>query len=306
MALLNNTALTPWPELPYEKFKPTGHLLHMGMQMIGKLKLNTPFEPHWANVALWITSQGLTTGPIPYQSGTFTIDIDFITHHITCTSSWGKTINFALIPMSVSEFSHILFNALHHIKVEATVNPKPQEVLNPIPFDQDTEKRQYEAKLANAWWRILANTHRIMQRYHARFTGPTPPVGLMWGTLDIRDARYKSTPVPTSGPNSGYIRRNAMDVAQVEAGWWSGNEQYPRPAYYSFTYPQPEEIEQANIKPEAAHWDKTLSEFILDYDDVRKSQHPEEDLLAFLDSAYQAGAELAGWDPKLIGKGEPV
>lgn len=306
MSFINTTLFDPWPELPYENFKSTGYLLHMGMQMLGKLKLATPFEPHWANVALWITSQGLTTGPIPYESGTFTIDVDLLTHHVSCSSSWGKVAKFALMPMSVAEFSSTLFNALEHIGVKATINPKPQEIVDPILFHEDTKKRDYEPTLANAWWRILANTHRIMQRYHARFTGATPPVGLMWGTLDIRDARYKNTPVATTGMNAGYIRRNAMDVAQVEAGWWSGNEQYTKPAYFSFTYPQPAGIEQAKIQPAAGHWNNTLGEFILDYDDVRKSKQPEQDLLAFFDSTYQAGAKLANWDPQLIGAGEPT
>jgi hypothetical protein len=306
MSSINKTLFDPWPELPYDKFKSTSYLLHMSIQMLGKLKLATPFEPHWANVALWITSQGLTTGPIPYQAGTFTIEIDFLTHHVSCSSSRGKVARFALMPMSVAEFSRTLFNALRHIEVETSINPKPQEVSNPILFNEDTEKREYVAGLANAWWRILANTHCIMQRYHARFAGMTPPVGLMWGTLDIRDARYKNTPVATTGMNAGYIRRNAMDVAQVEAGWWGGNEQYQKPAYYSFTYPQPAGIDQAKIQPGSARWDKTLSEFILDYDDVRKSKHPEQDLLAFLDTTYQAGAALADWDPKLITSGEPV
>lgn len=306
MSSLDMTRFDPWPELPYEKFKSTNHLLHMSLQMLGKLKLATPFEPHWANVVLWVTSQGLTTGPIPYQSGSFAIDIDLLTHHVSCSSSWGKTAKFALTSQSVAEFSRTLFHALREIGVETQINPKPQEVANPILFNEDTEKCHYQPQLANAWWRILANTHRIMQCYHARFTGTTPPVGLMWGTLDIRDARYKNTPVATTGLNAGYIRRNAMDVAQVEAGWWGGNDQYPRAAYYSFTYPQPTGIEQKKIKPSAARWDNTLTEFVLDYDDVRKSKHPEQDLLAFFDSTYQAGAELAGWDPTLIGSGEPA
>ena len=61
----------PWPELPYEEFAPTAYLMHMITQVVGKLKLATPFEPQWANVPLWVTSRGLTTGPIPNGAGTF-------------------------------------------------------------------------------------------------------------------------------------------------------------------------------------------------------------------------------------------
>jgi hypothetical protein len=144
-----------------------------------------------------------------------------------------------------------------------------------------------------------------MQRYHSHFLGISPPIGLMWGTLDLRDARYKGTKIPTEGINSGFIRRNAMDDAQVEIGWWSGNEQYPRSAYFSFLYPQPEGIERVKPKPAKARWDNTLMEFILDYDDVRNAKNPEADLLAFFESTYQLESEKAGWDPKWVYEGEP-
>jgi Family of unknown function (DUF5996) len=296
----------PWPELPYKEFKPTAYLLHMGMQIIGKLKLATPFEPQWANVALWITSRGLTTGLIPYGLGTFSIDIDLISHHIDCTASWGRSNSFKLAPMSVAKFNETLFNALRHIGVNVTINPKPQEVPDPILFNQDTEQRPYAAQLANAWWRILVSSHRVMQQYHALFTGKTAPIGLMWGTFDLRDARYNGMPVATTGANAGYFRRNSMNEAQVETGWWIGSDAYPRPAYFSFTYPQPEGINQANIMPDAAHWDNVMQEFILDYDAVRSSTDPEKDLLAFLNSTYEAGAVRGGWDKGLIGTGKPI
>jgi hypothetical protein len=306
MSNANKIHYNPWPALPYEAFKPTGHLLHMGLQAIGKLKLHTPFGPHWTNVALFITSRGLTTGPIPYASGIFSVDIDFIHHEIICMTSWGSMAKFKLGPLSVAQFTSNLFDNLHNIGIDMVINPKPQEVPDPVLFNQDTVLQPYDPVLANAWWQIMVSSLRVMERYHARFTGTTPPIGLMWGTLDLRDARYKNTQVPTTGMNASYIRRNAMDVAQIEAGWWYGNEAYPRPAYFSFMYPQPDGIEQAKIKPNAARWEKSLGEFILDYDEVRNSNDPEGDLLAFFESAYQAGAELAHWSSKLISKGVPV
>lgn len=300
------TSLNMWPELPYEQFKSTSYLLHMLTQVIGKLKLATPFEPHWANVPLWITSIGLSSGPIPYNQGTFSVDIDLINHLVICTTMSGNMSKFGINSTSVAKLTSTLLNALKGIGVNVKINQMPQEVANPIPFNEDTENRIYDTKLANAWWRIVANSHRIMQRYHAKFTGITPPIGLMWGTFDLRDARYLNSPAPTTGANAGYLRRNAMDVAQVEAGWWSGDERYEKAAYFSFIYPQPNGVENAKIQPVNARWDQKLGEFILDYDDVRKSKNPEADLLAFFDSTYQVESKLADWDPKLIGTGEPV
>jgi len=293
----------PWPALPYNEFKPTAYLLQRTMQAIGKLKLKTPFEPHWGNVALWVTSRGLTTGAIPFALGSFSVDVDFINHKISCYSSWGQYKDFPLTSTSVADLTKTLFITLHSIGVEMNINLMPQEVPNPISFDQDTEIRPYNAALANAWWRIIVSTHRVLKRYHAKFQGITPPVGLMWGTFDIRDARYKGTPLPLN-TDINIIERNAFDDVQVEAGWWSGSEQYPKPAFFSLPFPTPEGIENKKIQPAAAKWDETLKEFLLDYDDLRQAKNPDERLLDFFESSYQAAAELQGWDMKLIGAGK--
>lgn len=289
-----------WPKLYYKDFESTAHLLHMGMQVIGKLKLTTPFEPQWANVPFWINARGLTTGPIPYDTGIFTVDLDFIAHKITCSTSWQLVDGFSLESMSVSEFTQSVFKLLSQAGIDIEINPLPQEIPDPIPFHEDIKQRTYNRALANSWWRILVSSYRIMQQYHAKFTGRTPPIGFMWGTFDLRDARYQGIAVPTTGVNAGYIRRNAMNETQIEAGWWSGNVSYPRPAYYSYTYPQPEGIERCLIKPASARWDNSLGLFILDYDDVRRSKTPEKDLLLFLESTYKNGAELAHWETKLV------
>jgi hypothetical protein len=295
----------PWPELPYEAFKSTSHILHMLTQAIGKLKLLTPFEPQWGNVILFLTSRGLTTGPIPFAKGAFAIDIDLIKHQVICSSSWDSTRKLKLSSTPVAHLINSLLKILHRMGIDQKINLKPQEIPNPIPFDQDEEYRIYDPELANAWWRALLSSYLVMQTYHAKFLGKTQPLGLMWGTFDLRDVRFNGDRIQPTGINAGYLRRNAMDAAQIEAGWWSGNAAYPRPAYYSFTYPQPAGIEDAKIKPDAARWDKDMFEFILDYDDIRQTKHPEKELLAFLESTYQVGSELAGWDKGLLGSGKP-
>ncbi len=294
----------PWPALPYADFAPTQHLLHMGLQAIGKLKLAEPFEPQWAEVPLWVNERGLTTGPIPYQNGAYDVTVDLLAHAVGCTTSWGAAASFPVAPMPVADFVRRLFSTLREVGVDVHINPKPQEVANPIPFDQDTQPRPYEAGLATAWWRILLSTQRVMQIFHGRFGGKTQPIGLMWGTLDIRDVRYNGKSA-SPGEKADYIRRNAMNAEMIEVGWWGGSEAYPKAAFYSFTYPQPKGIETSKITPGAARWDLTMSEFLLDYDDLRKSSDPDGDLLSFFESTYQAGATLAGWDPDLVVPGRP-
>lgn len=303
---MNKIKCDNWPELPYEKFASTAHLLHMCAQVLGKLKLHTPFEPHWANVPLWLNCRGLSTGMIPYHNGAFSLEMDLINQKIRGENTEGKTWNFNLRSMSVAELTQHIFHYLKSMDIHLTINPKPQEVPNPILFHEDTQERSYHGELALTWWRILVNTSLVLQKYHARFRGITPNVGLMWGTFDLRDARYKGISIPTTGPNAGYIRRNAMDDAQVEVGFWHGNEAYPKPAYFSFTYPKPDGLEKASIEPNEARWNDKLGEFILDYEDIRRSPHPEKDLLAFFTSTYEAGAKMARWDSKLIGSEKAV
>lgn len=289
-----------WPEFNYIDFKSTGYLLHRGLQCVGKLKLTTPFENHWSNVALWLSSQGLDTGFIPYRDGGFNIVIDFHKHQLRVSTTSGQEKGFNLVSMSVAEWKHALTSILKELNIDCNISPMPQEVDAPIAFDEDRDERFYDSKLAYTWWRILLKVYVVMQRYHAHFTGNTPPIGFMWGTFDLRDARYNGVSVPTDGINSDFIRRNAMNEAQVEVGWWSGNEAYPHPAFYSFTHPKPEGIEAFKIKPSKARWDPVLQEFILDYADLLASTEPDEDLLRFFEESYHLGAQCAGWPKRLL------
>jgi hypothetical protein len=301
MAKENNNS--NWPILYYPEMQSTLHLIHMASQVIGKLKLHQPFEAHWAGVALWLTSNGLTSGPIHYKNKSFSVNINFLENQIEILSSWGVKEMIPLATSSVAELTGKMLQALKQMNIDLKINTLPAEIPNPIPFEPDVEKNIYQPKLAQSWWQTLCQIHRVLQRYHALFRGISPPVGLMWGTLDLRDVRYKGIRVPVD--NLDFIRKNAMDDAQIEAGWWCGNSLYPKPAFFSFTYPQPLQIENAKIEPASARWESSLGEFLLDYEQVQKSDDPDGDLLAFFNSTYFAGAKRADWDPALITTGSP-
>ncbi|MFC4529077.1 hypothetical protein ISN76_18720 [Dyella halodurans] len=294
----------PWPPLAYPDFASTQYLFHMGLQAVGKLKLKAPFQPQWSAVPLWISARGLTTGPIDYAGGAYEVSADLISHELTCVTSWGAAKRFKLASMSVAEFVEQLFDLLQNVGIDVSINLMPQEVASPTRFDQDQQQRAYEPAMANRWWRILLSTQRVMQMFRGGFQGKTQPIGLMWGTLDIRDVLFNGKPAAPA-PNADYIRRNAMNAELIEMGWWAGSAAYPRPAFYSFTYPQPAGIEDAEVSPASAHWDAAMGEFILDYDELRKSKDPDADLLQFFRSAFHAGAECARWDPHLMGSGRP-
>ena len=273
---------------------------------MGKLMLTQPFEPHWANLAMPITSRGVSTGMIPYQKGAFTIDLDCIDHKLIFTASWGARAEVAMGSMSVAEMTAKMFQALKDIGVDLKIKQAPQEVSHPIDFNRDTEPSAYKAAVVNAWWRILVSTTRVLMVYHSRFFGITPRIGLFWGTLDLRDARYKGTPLPITKETSSYIGRNAMDDAQFEVGWSASNEKYLTPSFFALAFPKPDGLEQARVEPAGTKWVPAIGEWVLDYDELRRSKDPDADLLRFFESTYQAVAELGKWNPKLIGSGKPV
>jgi hypothetical protein len=293
-----------WPALSYSAFEPTRYLLHMVLQAVGKLKLAEPFQAQWAEVPLWLSARGLTTGPIPYAGGVYEVRADFLSHEMQWLTSSGALGQLPLGPTSVATFVDSFLDRLRRAGIDASITLMPQEVPNPIPFNEDKEQRPYDRDLANVWWRILLSVQRVMQVFQGRFTGKTQPIGLMWGTLDIRAAFYNGKPA-SAGANTDYIRRNAMNAELIEMGWWSGNASYSRPAFYSFTYPQPQGIENAKVGPTVARWDAGMGEFLLDYDDLRQSSNPDRDLLTFLESTYNAGATAGRWDSKLLGSGRP-
>jgi hypothetical protein len=297
--------LSPWPALDYPTFAETQHLLHMGLQAVGKLKLHEPFQPQWAGVALWLTARGLTTGPLTSHDRTFEVHVDFVSHEVSCATSDGQKDRFGLAAMSVAHFVKALLGMLRHVGIATRITMLPQEVSDRTPFDRDDQVRAYDASMANTWWRILLRTQHVMRTFEGTFEGKTQPIGLMWGTFDIRMALYNGKPA-TPAPDSDFIRRNAMNAELIEVGWWSGSEAYPKPAFYAFAYPQPPGIEHASILPSAARWDSAMGEFILDYDRLVASERPDHDLLAFIRTTYEAGARSAGWDASLIGIGRPT
>ncbi len=287
-----------WPALPYERLRATLDTLHMYVQIAGKLKLRTPFQPEWANVALELGPRGLGTGAIPAGKDFFSIEFDFVNHAVAVAHSDGRTVSFPLRPRAVADFLAILQRTLQALDVDPSLNPMPQEVAHPVAFDRDRLHATYDPEAANAWWRAMSSVSRPLSVFQGRFRGRTAPLGFMWGTFDQRVVRFDGRP---SGLEAwkGLIRRAAMDAGQYEVGFWHGQDAYPRAALYAFTYPKPDGIESTKIGPDGAKWDAAMGEHLLDWDVVRASPDPAEAVLEFAQSTYEAGSRAAGWPREL-------
>jgi hypothetical protein len=275
----------------------------MWLQIVGKIRLAlTPLVNHWWNVPLYVNSRGLTTSPMPYQGRAFEIQFDFIDHRLELRTDDGQVRALALAPKSVAAFYRELFSLLRGAGIEVQINPKPQEVANPILFDQDETHASYDPEYANRVWRILLSTDFVFQEFRSRFLGKSSPVHFFWGSFDLAYTRFSGRPAP---PRKGVITSEAYSHECSSVGWWPGGGDMKGPAFYAYMAPEPASYSEQPAHPPAALYDRNLHEFLLPYDEVRQAKSPASEILEFVQTAYEAGANLAGWDRAALERTPP-
>ncbi len=291
--------MSGWPDLPYAEWTATLDTVHMVLQILGKVRVAlSPKEPEWAHITLYVTARGLTTGPVPSNVGVFDVEADFLHHEVVVRTADGEVERVALRARPIAEFWADFVAALEKLGIDVELSPMPQEVPDPIPFPDDTVHTAYDPEAATRFWRTLTAIEPVFAEYRAAYQGKVSRVQFFWGSADLAVTRFSGEPC-TPPSDAGLLDRVAYDYEQMSIGWWPGNATYPRPAFYAYAYPKPEGIEDATLDVPGAAWNTELGEFILDYDDVRSADRPEERLRAFLDAAYTACATRAHWDPRL-------
>jgi hypothetical protein len=291
----------PWPSLPLEAWSETCATLHMWTQIVGKVRLvQSPWLNHAWHVTLYVTARGLTTSPIPYDTRTFQIDFDFVDHRLIVQTSDGGTGGFALEPQSVAAFYSRLMEELTQLDVPVRISPLPNEVADPIRFDQDETHCAYDREYAHRFWQVLVQTDRVFKAFRTRFIGKCSPVHFFWGGPDLAVTRFSGRTAP---PHPGgiphlpdWVTREAYSHEVSSAGFWPGGGPIPYPAFYSYAYPEPAGFSETPVKPEGAFYSADFREFILPYDVVRQSPSPDDTLLDFLQTTYEAAANAARWD----------
>jgi len=290
------SVLEIWPSLPWEEWKDTAGTLHMWMQIVGKTRLAlTPLVNHWWNVTLYVTPRGLSTWAIPYRDDLFEIEFDFIDHRLHVRVCSGATKSLALRPQSVAVFYGEYLALLHSLGIDVKLNPKPCEVVDPIPFPEDSRHASYDKEFAARFWRILQRSDTLFKRFRAGFQGKSSPVHFFWGSFDLAVTRFSGRPAPPR-PGADAITREAYSHEVISAGFWPGNGGFGTPAFYCYAAPEPAGLAKERIRPAQAFYSPDLKEFLLKYDDVRAADSPDDAVLAFLQSSYEAAATLAAWD----------
>jgi hypothetical protein len=257
--------------------------------------VQSPLVNHWWNCALYVTSRGLTTSPIPYGTRTFEIDFDFIDHRVLIRTSDGAVRTLALGPRSVADFYREIMDTLRSLAIEVKIHGKPDEVADPIPFAEDDKHASYDAEYANRFWRILVQADRVFKLFRSGFIGKCSPVHFFWGSFDLAVTRFSGRRA-LERPGADAITREAYSHEVISHGFWPGGGPVDSPIFYSYTAPAPAGLDKETIRPSAALYSNEMSEFILPYDAVRESDSPDGDLLEFLESTYDAGARLSNWD----------
>jgi Family of unknown function (DUF5996) len=290
-----------WPSLPLEAWSDTYATVHLWTQIVGKIRLaQSPSLNHGWHVTLYVTARGLSTSPIPYGARTFQIDLDFVDHELTIQSSDGRRGDLRLQPQSVAAFYERLMRELSKLDLRVRISKKPNEVTDPIRFDRDDAYRAYDPEYANRFWRVLVQADRVFKNFRSRFIGKCSPVHFFWGAPDLAVTRFSGRRAPEHPggiPNlPDLVTREAYSHEVSSCGFWPGGGTTPYPAFYAYAYPEPTGFPGVPVKPDGAFYSDELHEFLLPYDRIRESDSPDETLLEFLQTTYEAAATLGRWD----------
>ncbi|KAF0190922.1 MAG: hypothetical protein FD165_2293 [Gammaproteobacteria bacterium] len=290
-----------WPDLPLESWSATCATLHLWTQIVGKIRLvQSAWVNHSWHATLYVTARGLTTSAVPCGTRMFQIDFDFVSHQLNVLSTDGSRGGFALEPQSVATFYARLMDELNRLHLPVNIRKTPNEVVDAIPFDRDEVHRAYDPVYANRFWRILVQADRIFKTFRARFIGKCSPVHFFWGAADLAVTRFSGRRAPEHPggiPNlPDRVTREAYSHEVSSCGFWPGGGPVPYPAFYSYAYPEPAGFAAAPIQPGGAFYSTDLREFILPYDVVRRATSPDDTLLDFLQTTYEAAATLANWE----------
>ncbi|TFV99501.1 hypothetical protein E4K72_16330 [Oxalobacteraceae bacterium OM1] len=300
-----------WPALDYAEWKDTYATLHMWTQIVGKIRLaRTPWVNHSWHVALYVTPRGLTTSPIPDGVRIFQIDFDFIAHQLVILTSDGGLRTLALRPRTVANFYDDLMTQLAELGIDVQINTTPNEVVDGIPFERDTEHSAYDAQYANRFWRALVQADRVFKQFRTRFIGKCSPVHFFWGSFDLAVTRFSGRPAPEHPGGvphlPDWVAREAYSHEVTSCGFWPGGGPVPYPVFYAYAYPEPEGFRGATLCGNQARYDATLHEFLLPYDAVRQAESPDALLLAFMQDSYDTAARCGKWDRRVCEREHPL
>ena len=287
-----------WPPLPYEEWSPTKETLHRYVQIVGKIRMAlVPLRNHWWHATLYVTERGLSTGAMPAGDVELAISFDFVRHRLVVTTSDGRIRELDLTARpAAADFHQGLFGILDELGVAVEIHAEPYDLGESPAFTEDREHRSYDPDAVHRFWRALALTQRVLDRFRSGFAGKASPVHVFWHSFDLAHARYSGRPAPVGDVDA--VSAEAYSHEVIAFGFWPGDDRRtPYPAFYSYTAPEPAGLRERALV-EGAEWEDGGggSLAVLPYEAVRGHADPDGLLLGFYRAAWRAGTEAAGWD----------
>ena len=290
------TAAVKLPALELAEWEASKTTLHLWLQIVGKIRMaSTAPRNHWWHATLYLDARGLTTRRLHAASGiAFEVAFDFIDHQLVVLTNRGALKSFPLRDgLSVAEFDHELHALLESLGVDVEIQEAPYGVATTTPFPEDREHASYDPDAVARFWRILEWSDEVLEEFAGWYCGKTSPVHLFWHGLDLAVTRFSGSRAPSS-PEADPVSRAAYSHEVISFGFWAGDDKVREASYYSYTAPEPPDLRSQPLSPEDAYWTKPLA--LLPYGSVRSAPDPRAHLLAFLESAYRAGARSPNWD----------
>jgi len=291
-----------WPAISYADWSETCDTLHAHTQVLGKLAVKlAPPEPQLQHAALRLTARGWETGPLPAPdgSGTLVVVLDLRTHDVVIEASNGGVRRVPLGPdRAVGVVTRDVLAAIEGLVGAVAIDPKPQEVPWSVLLTEDEEHARYDPQQVEVYFTAATYAALVLAAFRAPFRGRSTPVNAWWGSFDLAVSLFSGR--PAAPPSDDFIMRNAMDAQEVAIGWWPGDPNYGKAAFYAYAHPAPEGFAGVTLPPSPSRWDDALGEYILDWEDVRKSDDPHATALEFAHSVFRHACAVCEWDMSLL------
>src|SRR3569623_36042 len=296
--------MSDWPSRDVQRDRETLAILHLAAQMLGKIRVaHAPWLNHGWHVALQPNARGLSTLPTNASGNrTFTLTLDLCRHAIVLWVSDESREEVPLNAGSIGALHKRLVEVLDRHGLPSSFNGRPNEIADAVPFADDRTHREYDRDSANRFRETLAAVVPVFARFRAGFTGKASPVHFWWGSFDLAVTRFSGRPAPVHpGGIPGLpdrITREAYSQEVSSAGFWAAGVAPVEPFFYSYAYPEQDGFRSR--APSSGAYDETYGEFVLPYAAVRASPDPGRMLGEFLQSTYDAAADLAKWDREAL------
>ena len=290
-----------WPSVSYEDWRETCDTLHAHTQLLGKLAAQwAPPEPQLQHAALRLTARGWETSPLPAPdgSGALVVALDLHDHEAVVEHSGGQARRRPLMSeRSVGAVTRDVLAAIAELAGPFEVDLTPQEVAWDTPLDQDEEHAHYDPARVASYFDAATRAALVLAEFRAPYRGRNTPVNAWWGSFDLAVSLFSGQ--PAEPPSDDFIMRNSMDAQDVAVGWWPGDANYGKAAFYAYAHPAPDSFSDGKVSPAAARWDSALGLYVLDWDDVRMSADPHATALEFARSVFAHACTVCEWDPEL-------